>query len=222
MSPTDSTGTYRILARFYDLLDLIWVLGGRGNPREGLLDIIGQQQQRVLEVAVGTATSAITVASQRPESQVVGLDTSADMLAVARRKIRDRGLTNVSLVQAGADAMPFEDASFDIVMVSFALHEFEPELRDRALAEMARVLKRGGRLCVIDFARQRGLANRTLLGLLTVVEPACFGGFLELDWRAYAQVYGLRLDAEADYSFSTMRSFEKTEACIAGEMKLVP
>jgi ubiquinone/menaquinone biosynthesis C-methylase UbiE len=208
-SPTDSRATYRFLSGFYDLFDLIFFLGGKGNPRSGLIDALGDDRRSILDVCVGTAASTVPVAVHRVTSQMIGIDNSREMLAVARRKVVQKGLANVELTNADAEAMPFGGGSFDTVMVSFALHEFESESRSRVIAEIARVLRPGGRLCVIDFARQEGLVNRAFLKLWAPFEPSCFRAFLDLDWRTDAGAYGLRFVSAAQYSFSNLYVIEK-------------
>jgi ubiquinone/menaquinone biosynthesis C-methylase UbiE len=210
MSRVESTGGYRRLSRFYDLFDLIFLLGGRGNPRLGLVEALGDDRKRILDVCVGTAASAIPVAAHFTNSRVVGIDLSDAMLAIARRKIGRRRLANIEVVNASADAMPFEDDSFDAVMVSFALHEFEPESLGRILAEIARVLKPGGRLCVIDFARQSGRMNRVFLAGWALIEPQCFRDFLDIDWRTGAGACDLRFVRTKEYSFSNLYVLRKT------------
>jgi ubiquinone/menaquinone biosynthesis C-methylase UbiE len=84
MSPPESRVTYRLLSRFYDLFDLIFLLGGRGNPRSGLRDALDDEQERILDVCVGTAASAIPIAAHPANGRVVGIDLSGEMLAVAR------------------------------------------------------------------------------------------------------------------------------------------
>jgi ubiquinone/menaquinone biosynthesis C-methylase UbiE len=209
VNPTESRATYRLLSRFYDLFDLIFLFGGRGNPRSGLVDAIGVGRERILDVCVGTGASAVRVAAYYAGSQIVGIDLSEEMLAVARRKIGRWGLSNIEVLHASADAMPFPDGDFDAAMVSFALHEFEPELRARILAEIARVLKPGGRLCVIDFARQGGRVNRAFLAAWTLIEPPGFRRFLDLDWRAGVDDRGLRFERAAEYSFSNLYVLRK-------------
>jgi demethylmenaquinone methyltransferase/2-methoxy-6-polyprenyl-1,4-benzoquinol methylase len=215
MSPADSRATYRVLSRFYDLFDLIFLLGGRGNPRSGLVSAVGDENARILDVCVGTAASSIPVAAQLKGARIVGIDRSDDMLAVARRKIEGLGLPVIELVNANAEAIPFGDGAFDVAMVSFALHEFEPESLDRAFGEIARVLKPGGRLCVIDFARQDGLANRCFLAVWTLIEPPCFRGFLDLDWRNGIESCGLRFESATEYSFSNLYVLRKPEPASA-------
>jgi ubiquinone/menaquinone biosynthesis C-methylase UbiE len=200
---------YRSLSTFYDLFDLIFLLGNRGNPRRGLLDAFGDTPQRILDVCVGTAASSLLVASNNPQNQILGIDISDQMLAVARRKIAKQKLANIELMTMSATALRLEDDSFDGVMISFALHEFDRETREKVLREAARVLKPGGRFCVVDFARQAGIRNRVFMKAWAIIEPPCFADFLSLDWRVLSSAYGLRLESEREFTFSNVYVLRK-------------
>lgn len=99
--------------------------------------------KRILDVASGTGTSTAILA--RHGAEVVGCDFSEGMLAVARQ--RHHGITFVS---GDALALPFPDGDFDAVIISFGLRNVADPVR--ALAEMARVTRPGGRLVVCEFS----------------------------------------------------------------------
>jgi SAM-dependent methyltransferase len=98
--------------------------------------------QRVLDVACGTGVLAREVAGRvAPSGSVVGLDLNPAMLEVAREKRPD-----IAWRRGAAEALPFEDATFDAAVSQFGLMFFQD--RERALREMLRVLRPGGRLAV--------------------------------------------------------------------------
>lgn len=204
MNLQDSNTTYKFLSKFYDLIDLIFLLGRKGNPRSGLLEVIANTPCDILDVCVGTAASSILVAAHYKQTQIIGIDISDDMLSVARRKISQKKLTNLEVRKMSAEALQFEDNSFDLVMVSFALHEFEQGLRARVFQEVSRVLKPGGRFCVIDFARQENALNRVFIKVWTIIEPPCFVDFLAIDWRLQLASYGLYFESEKEFTFSKL------------------
>jgi ubiquinone/menaquinone biosynthesis C-methylase UbiE len=209
MSFEDSNTVYGFLSRFYDLFDLIFLLSGKGNPRSGLVEALRDAQPRILDVCVGTAASSIRVATHYKQSQILGIDTSNAMLSVARRKVSQKKLTNLELINMSADAMLFSDNSFDAVMISFALHEFENELREKIYKEISRVLKPGGKLCVIDFSRQNNRSNQAFMKFWTLIEPPCFSAFLDIDWREQFDAYGLSYESEKEFSFSKLYVLRK-------------
>jgi ubiquinone/menaquinone biosynthesis C-methylase UbiE len=200
---------YGKLARYYDFFDLIFLLGGKGNPRSGLVEEIGDTSQTVLDVGVGTAASSILVADHNHNNWITGIDISEGMLSVARRKIILRKLKNLEVKQMSADSMQFSDNSFDVVMISFALHEFEQTLRQKIFKEITRVLKPGGIFLVIDFARQDNRLNQFFISIWGRFEPPGFNNFLDLDWHTELNDYGLRYEKEKDYSFSRLNLMRK-------------
>src|SRR5690349_10654961 len=102
--------------------------------------------QRVLDVACGTGVLTREVAVRvGPAGSAVGLDVNAGMLAVARRRTPD-----IEWRAACAEALPFEDESFDAVVSQFGLMFFED--RQAALGEMMRILRPGGYLAVAVWA----------------------------------------------------------------------
>jgi ubiquinone/menaquinone biosynthesis C-methylase UbiE len=205
----ENNASYKFLSKIYDLFDLIFLLGGKGNPRLGLLDVISNTSLRILDVCVGTAASSLLVASHNAKNHILGIDISDEMLAVARRKIDQRKLANVEVQNMSATAMQFADDSFDVVMVSFALHEFEKELREKVFQEVSRVLKPGGIFCVLDFARQDDRLNRVFMKGWAVIEPPCFADFLGLDWRLHLNARGLCFESEREFSFSKLYLLRK-------------
>ncbi len=206
----DNIRLYKFLSAFYDLFDLIFLFGRKGNPRTGLLHAIGNNSQRILDICVGTAASSILIASHKAQCEIVGIDVSNDMLAVARRKIARMKLTNLVVQPMSAEALQFPDGSFDLAMVSYALHEFEKDLREKVLQEASRVLKSGGRFCILDFAQQNDPLNHAFIKLWGMIEPPSFGDFLRLDWRTHVTAYGMRLEKVEEFSFSNLYILCKT------------
>lgn len=98
-----------------------------------------------LDVASGTGEPGLTVANLARSCRVVLTDLAPEMLAVASRRAAALGVTNIETVVCSADDLPFDDATFDTVTVRFGLMFF-PDLA-AATAEIARVLRPGGRVC---------------------------------------------------------------------------
>jgi demethylmenaquinone methyltransferase/2-methoxy-6-polyprenyl-1,4-benzoquinol methylase len=105
-----------------------------------------ERPQQVLDVACGTGDFVTAVLKASPTSKVIGLDFSEAMLTLARRKIH-----RATFVQGDVMDLPFEDKRFDVVTVGFGLRNFVDI--PRALAQMARVLKPGGRLVILEATR---------------------------------------------------------------------
>ena len=106
---------------------------------------------KVLDVAGGTADLSRAFARQAgPSGEVWLTDINAAMLTVGRDRMIDHGLVS-PVAQCDAEHLPFPDAYFDRVTVAFGLRNMTH--KDRALAEMARVLKPGGKLLVLEFSK---------------------------------------------------------------------
>lgn len=118
--------------------------------------LLADADRDVLEVAVGTGANL----PYYPEGvAVVGVELSGPMLAQAGARARREG-REVHLVQADALALPFDDASFDTVVCTFALCGITPP--DEALTQMLRVLRPGGRLLLADHVASSSAPVRVL------------------------------------------------------------
>lgn len=105
--------------------------------------------QVVLEIGCGTGDLLLAAKRDHPAALVVGLDPDLAALALARRKARRRRLA-VQLDRGYADALPYADASMDVVLSSFMLHHLPVEQREPAMREVLRVLRPGGELHLVD------------------------------------------------------------------------
>jgi len=107
-----------------------------------------QAGMRVLDLASGTGEPAITMAGRvGAQGHVIALDLSADLLEIAAKRARDRGLTNFTTQQADAHSLPFADSSFDLATSRFGVMFFrDPEL---AFRELLRVLRPGAGSCFL-------------------------------------------------------------------------
>ncbi len=112
-----------------------------------LVDAIGAAAGgRILDVACGPGIVTSALAARARE--VVALDLTPQMLAKARERCAKAGHTNIAFQEGLATALPFADESFDAVVTRLSIHHFlEPKV---ALAEMLRVLRRGGTLAIAD------------------------------------------------------------------------
>lgn len=110
-----------------------------------------REGSRVLDIAGGTGDLSLAFAKKvGPRGQVVLTDINNAMLSRGRDRLLDQGYP-VPATQCNAEFIPFKDDSFDCVSVAFGLRNMTH--KDKALAEMYRVLKPGGRLLVLEFSR---------------------------------------------------------------------
>jgi demethylmenaquinone methyltransferase/2-methoxy-6-polyprenyl-1,4-benzoquinol methylase len=169
----------------YDRIERVMALGsGAWYRRQALLRAGLSAGMRVLDVAVGTglvAREEVRLVGDR--SLVCGLDPSPAMMRCATRKL------GIESVQGVAERLPIADASFDFVSMGYALRHVS-DIR-AAFEEFVRVLKPGGRLCVLEIARPEAPLKRTLLrAYLRYAVPAfarvaTSGGGSRLLWQYY-------------------------------------
>ena len=137
----------------YDLLNHLMSAGQDIVWRRRTAARLPDPCRRVLDVGTGTGDLAVTVLL-RAAATVVGLDLSAPMLELASVKIRRRGLGDrFAAVQGSALELPFSDRCFDAVTVAFGLRNI-PD-RAAALREMARVVRPGGKVLVLEMTLPR-------------------------------------------------------------------
>lgn len=149
------------IAHRYDLLNRVLSLGIDQRWRRRTVRALELEAgpARVLDLATGTADLALLLA-RRADIRVVGLDPAQRMLAVGAEKLRDAGAADrVRLVAGDAETLPFPDATFDGVTIAFGIRNV-PD-RPRALREMRRVTRPGGRIAVLELSEpDDGLIGR--------------------------------------------------------------
>lgn len=141
----------------YDLRLWLMTRGREGRFRRQLVELAGiREGESVLDVGCGTGSLAIEVSRVVGESgSVVGVDPSPEFIGRASSKAR-RARTKVTFQTGTAQNLPFEDNAFDVVMCTFVLHQLPPDSLHRAVAEMARILKSGGRALIVDIGGDQG------------------------------------------------------------------
>lgn len=157
-------------------------------------------RSRVLDVATGTGAQARAFAEKAGE--VVGIDLSEPMLRIARRKHQ---FPNLTFRLADATKLPFGDASFDVSCISFALHEMPRSIRERTVAEMARVTKPGGTVIVVDYGPPRDAFGGVLYRLIKLYERDRYVDFIRSDLRALLQRMGIEARDERSVLLGAVR-----------------
>jgi demethylmenaquinone methyltransferase/2-methoxy-6-polyprenyl-1,4-benzoquinol methylase len=150
------------IAPRYDLLNHVLSAGLDRRWRNQAVDALALQDgARILDLCTGTADLAIAAVGRLRSARVLGVDFSSEMLRLGLVKVRTGGLDRaISLVRGDASRIPVADASCDGVTIGFGIRNVaEP---DQALKEIARVLRPGGRLAILEFGQPRIPGIRTL------------------------------------------------------------
>lgn len=143
------------VAKRYDIMNDVMSAGLHRAWKDAMVAALAPRKEagyKVLDVAGGTGDIAFRIveASNRQAHATV-LDINGSMLAVGEERARKKGLSeNLTFVEANAESLPFEDNTFDAYTIAFGIRNV-PRI-DAALSEACRVLKRGGRLLVLEFS----------------------------------------------------------------------
>ena len=145
------------IAPRYDLLNRLLSAGVDQRWRRACVDSLGLfPRSKVLDVCTGTADLLVEFLGREAGHTGVGLDLSGEMLARGAHKLRQRGLERrCGLVSGDAERLPFPERLFDGALIAFGIRNVGDSLR--ALREIHRVLKPGGRLVVLEFSMPPGL-----------------------------------------------------------------
>lgn len=173
------------IAPAYDFMNCAMTLGIDKLWRAKAVKMIRRRQPAdILDVATGTGDLAIKLAREIPGVRVTGVDLSEQMLAIGRDKVRLAGLSDrISLSKADCLALPMADASFDAVTVAYGVRNFEHLAQ--GYREMARVLRPGGMLCVVELSVPQSRLVRPFYELYTRRIIPVIGRMVSSDRSAY-------------------------------------
>jgi demethylmenaquinone methyltransferase/2-methoxy-6-polyprenyl-1,4-benzoquinol methylase len=133
----------------YDGLNRVISFGIDVKWRKKVLKLVADTNpDTILDVATGTGDLALLM-TQTKATKIIGLDISAGMLDVGRKKILEKKLeSKIEMVLADSENIPYQDATFDAITVAFGVRNFET--LDKGLAEILRVLKPGGIFVILE------------------------------------------------------------------------
>ncbi len=138
----------------YDLMNDLMSMGIHRVWKRFTIEVSGVRRgHRVLDIAGGTGDLAMQFADRvGPQGEVVLADINQEMLEAGRSRLMDEGYADgMQFVQANAECLPFPDNHFNVVSIAFGLRNVTD--KDKALRDMTRVLKPGGKLLVLEFSK---------------------------------------------------------------------
>ena len=145
------TNMFDGISKQYDVLNRVISLGIDQSWRRKVVRLASEHQpQRVIDVATGTGDLAIALKNTGAE-EIIGLDISPGMLNIGAEKVKALSLDKqINMVLGDGEKLPYEDGYFDVATVAFGVRNFED--LDKGLGEIFRVLRKGGRLLVLETA----------------------------------------------------------------------
>jgi ubiquinone/menaquinone biosynthesis C-methylase UbiE len=192
-----SEGVYARFATAYDL-----AVRPIRKLRRDVVDLSrASTDATVVDIATGTGEQARAFAQKC--RKVVGVDLSEAMLRVARAK---SGPANLTYVEADATHLPFDDGSFDVATISFALHEMPAGIRETVLEQMVRVTKPNGTLVIVDYGLPRSRLGRyAIYHIVRFYEDAHYSEFVRFDLRALLSREGIEVVDDRPALFGAAR-----------------
>lgn len=172
------------IAPRYDLLNRLLSFGIDRIWRRRVVNLLKDlKMPYILDVATGTADLAIEAAKLKA-TLIYAVDISSEMLSVAKTKIRQRGLQHTVFLKEGdSEALPFDKNTFDAITVAFGVRNFGN--LNKGLCEMARVLKPGGRVVVLEFSRPSSFPFKQIYHFYFTKILPFWGGVISGDKAAY-------------------------------------
>ena len=173
------------IAPSYDTLNhrLSWNIDRRWRNK-AIDTLLPHHPRTILDIATGTGDFAILAAKKLNPQRVVGADISEGMMAVGREKVCEEHLDEIiSFAKEDCLNLSFGDATFDAVIAAFGIRNFQ-EL-DKGLAEMYRVLKKGGHLCVLELTTPVRFPMRQLFKVYSHTFLPLYGKMISHDKGAY-------------------------------------
>jgi ubiquinone/menaquinone biosynthesis C-methylase UbiE len=159
---------FRFLTPWYDRL-VAWTVRDARMKASLLMHASVAPGERVLDVGCGTGTLLLKLASHVHEARLAGVDADPEMLRQAETKAAAAGIV-MDLTPAWADALPFGDGAFDVVLSSLFFHHLQPSDKRQSLREIWRILRPGGRMLIADFGRPASWFGRVSFQLIRLLD----------------------------------------------------
>ena len=173
------------IAPTYDQLNhrLSWNID-RGWRRKAIKALAPHKPQTMLDIATGTGDFAILAAQMLHPKALIGADISEGMMDVGRKKVERLGLSDVIKFQReDCLSLSYPDGTFDAVTAAFGIRNFQD--LDRGLAEMCRVLKKGGHLSIVELTEPVSFPMKQLFHVYSHTFLPLYGRLISHDKSAY-------------------------------------
>jgi demethylmenaquinone methyltransferase/2-methoxy-6-polyprenyl-1,4-benzoquinol methylase len=186
----DSIGSmFDSIAWRYDFLNHFLSFGTDHVWRRKAIRFIpgNYENANILDIATGTGDLAIEALKLKP-GKVTGVDISEKMLEMGREKVARKGLTGkIELIQGSSEDLPFENNSFDMVMVAFGVRNFSDLMK--GLNEINRVVRIGGHIMILEFSKPSAFPFKQVYHFYFRNILPIFGMIFSHDRKAYRYLH---------------------------------
>lgn len=177
------------IAKYYDFLNHFLSLGiDRSWRKKAIAMLADKNPQVMLDVATGTGDLAIEAYHQLKPQKIVGVDISTKMLEIGRTKLEKLQLSDIITLEEGdSEKLPFENNSFDAVVVAFGVRNFANV--EKGLSEIVRVLRPGGKCMVLEFSKPKMFPFKQGFNFYFRYMLPMIGRLTSKDKKAYSYLY---------------------------------
>jgi len=206
---------FHSVASKYDVMNDVMSFGIHRLWKRTMIELTGARKgQKALDLAGGTGEIAMKVAKRVGDSgHVVLSDINSSMLEEGKKRVINSGfINNISFELINAEEIPFPDNTFDLVTISFGLRNVTDKLK--ALKEMQRVIKPGGRLVVMEFSKTSNPALTKLYDFYSFSALPFMGKVIANDEESYrylAESIRMHPDQETMKSMMLEAGFDEVE-----------
>ena len=203
---------YNTISKAYDLLDKAYFSEKGENPREVIQELIPNASINILDMCCGTLANTFSIAKSSTLIKITGVDISKEMLNVAKQKCQDANLQNVCLRCEDATNIKIDNETFDYVIIGLVLHECSPKLRQEIINEAFRVLKKDGKLIVLEWEKQKSMIRKIKFFPLYITESmGCisFNNFYKCNKANYFKQFNFLIKKEISCNYTVVMEFEK-------------
>ncbi|WP_298453322.1 bifunctional demethylmenaquinone methyltransferase/2-methoxy-6-polyprenyl-1,4-benzoquinol methylase UbiE [uncultured Prevotella sp.] len=138
----------------------------------------------ILDVATGTGDFAIKAAKELTPEKVIGIDISEGMMRIGQCKVKKEGFSGIISFEKGdCENLSYNDNTFDAIITAFGIRNFQN--LDKSLKEMCRVLKKGGRVCILELSQPVTFPMKQLFWLYSHSILPIYGKLVSKDKNAY-------------------------------------
>ena len=172
LSQKDIKSLYNSLSAVYD----IWGILAESRARKRAIELAEiSNGQSILEVAVGTGLAFYEIVKRNPDGINIGIDISEGMLKKAQKRMRKIKSANYELKIGSAFEIPYPDGSFDLLINNYMFDLISFDDMEKILIEFRRVLKKGGKLILVNMTMGEKLGSR-IYELIYRLSPKLIGG----------------------------------------------